>query len=105
MLNVFSALKATPEQSHDMLTFYQVGMQAFKQYIACYILPNPTSTNGPLRRHKVLTMATVKPTKTKAKQKEKEAKQVIIANDQLGAIIQNYHMTIHWSNTPVYHVP
>ena len=65
MLNVFSAYKATPEQSHDMLTFYEVGMQAFKQYVACYILQNPTSTNATLRRHKLLTMATVKPTKTK----------------------------------------
>ena len=77
LLNVFCALNATPEQLHDMLTFYEVGIQAFKQYITCYILQNPTSTNAPLRRHKLLTMATVKPTKTKVKQKEKEAKQVI----------------------------
>ena len=75
LFNAFNGEKATPEQAIDMLTFRQIGTQAFHQYVTYYILKQ--SSNAPVRRRKLLTMAEIKQTKRKSKQKEKEAKQVI----------------------------
>ena len=41
------------------------------------ILHQPSSVNAPIRRHKLLTMASVKSTQKKTNQKEQKAKQVI----------------------------
>ena len=38
LLNVFTNQVATPEQAHDMLSFRQIGLQAYQQYITTRIL-------------------------------------------------------------------
>ena len=63
----FSGEKATLEQETDMLTFHQIGTQAYLDYVQHHILHQPSSVNAPLRRHRLLTM---KPTKGKAKRKK-----------------------------------
>ena len=58
--NIFTGQLATLEQAHDMLSFRQSGLQAFKQYITTRILQKSSSINAPLRRNKLMTMSTVK---------------------------------------------
>ena len=76
LVNIFSCLKATPEQSFDMLNFRQIGGNDLKNYISHYILRIP-STDAPVRQNKLLTMAAPKKvSKRLMNQKEKEMKQV-----------------------------
>ena len=56
LVNVFSNLKATPEQSHDLLNFRTIGHDSLINYINHYLLRVP-SINPPVRRNKLLTMA------------------------------------------------
>ena len=77
LLNVFTGQLATNEQSCDMLSFRQVGEQAFKNYVKYHILQCPSSAKVPLRKHKLMTMATSRTRKTRSTPKEREAKQVI----------------------------
>ena len=69
---------ATPEQTHDMLNFRSIGEEALDHYITFRVLgiPSVSSTNAPLRYHKILTMAPPKVTKRKLSQKDKENKLV-----------------------------
>ncbi len=76
LLNVFSGLRATNQQAHDLLTFRDIGKQAFQDYVNHRIIMQPSSTNAPIRRHKLLTMAPVKQTKQRVSHKERELKQV-----------------------------
>ena len=75
IVNTFSGQKATPEQSKDMLTFHEIGMQAYEQYVTHRILQSP-SLNAPVRRRRLLTMARRKMSKNRVFQKEKESRQV-----------------------------
>lgn len=38
-----------------MLTFEQIGLQAFEHYVTYYILKEPSSTSAPVRRRKQWT--------------------------------------------------
>ena len=76
LLNVFSGQQATHEQTNDMLSFYEIGKTAYQNYVRYHILQN-SSVKVPLRQHKLMTMATTKPRKTRSTHKEREAKQVI----------------------------
>ena len=69
IVNTFSGQKATPEQSKDMLTFREIGMQA---YVTHRILQSP-SLNAPVRRRRLLTMAQRKMSRKRVSQKEKES--------------------------------
>ena len=76
LLNVFSSVKATPEQSHDLLRFRQIGQDGLTNYINYYLLKNP-STKAPMHGNKLVTMAPRKKVgKRQMNQKEKEMKQV-----------------------------
>ena len=76
LLNVFTGQQATHEQTSDMLSFYQIGENAFQNYVKYHILQT-SSVKAPLRQHKLITMATTKAHKTRSTHKEREAKQVI----------------------------
>ena len=58
LLNVFTGQQATHEQTCDMLSFRQVGEQAFRNYVKFHILQCPSSTKAPLRQHKLMTIVT-----------------------------------------------
>lgn len=76
LLNSFSGLEATPEQSVDLLNFRDTGSNDLTNDINHHILNTP-STNTPLRQHKLLTMAPSKKVrKSIINQKQKELKQV-----------------------------
>ena len=76
LLNVFSSVKATIEQSHDLLRFRQIGQDGLTNYINYYLLKNPR-TKAPMHGNKLVTMAPRKKVgKRQMNQKEKEMKQV-----------------------------
>ncbi len=76
LINAFSNIKATPEQSHDMLNFRKIGSCDLDNYINHFILKKP-STAAPVRKNKLLTMAPLnKVTQKHINQKEKELKQI-----------------------------
>ena len=76
LVNVFSGTKATPEQSHDLLTFRKVGMKDIKNFVLHRILRHPSSSQAPVRKHKLLTMAPARIGKRRISQKEKEQKRI-----------------------------
>ena len=55
--NPFSAIIATPEQSHNLLNFRDIGTAEYEQYVKFHILQQPSTTHPPVRKHKLLTMA------------------------------------------------
>ena len=77
LLNVFTGYVATPEQTTDMLSFRQIGLEVFQQYINTRILQTPSCASAPLRRRKLLTMSTLRKTRKRMTPKEQEAKQVM----------------------------
>ena len=76
LVNVFSGVIATPEQSHDLLTFRTVGVQDFENFVKHRILKQPSSAIAPVRKRRLLTMAPRKEGKKRLSQKEHEHKQV-----------------------------
>ena len=76
IVNVFSGQKATEEQATDMLSCHKIGTESFHNYIKYHILKQ-RSTNAPLRKHRLLTMASPKPKRHRVSAQEKETKQVI----------------------------
>lgn len=76
LVNTFTGQKALPEQSTDLLSFRQVGTQAFEQYVTHRLLNLPSPINALVRRRKLLTMAPLKKNKKRVSQKEKELRQV-----------------------------
>ena len=76
IMNVFSGTKATEEQASDMLNCHKIGTESFHNYIN-YHKKKPSSTNAPVRKYKLLTMASLKPKRQRATPQQKEAKQVI----------------------------
>ena len=77
LMNVFTGQLATHEQTCDMLSFRQIGEQAFQNYVKYHILQHPSSAKSPLRQHKLMTMAMTKTRKPRSTPREREAKQVI----------------------------
>ena len=77
IVNVFSGTRATTEQASDMLNCHEIGTDSFHKYIKFYILKQPSSANAPLRRHRLLTMASPKQKRKRASPQEKETKQVL----------------------------
>ena len=65
LVNVLSGQVATPEQTVDMLSFRDTGIQAFRQYVTTRIIQRPSHTNAPIRHQKLLTMSTTKENDTK----------------------------------------
>ena len=76
LLNIFTSQQANHEQTNDMLSFYQIGETAYQNYVRYHILQT-SSVKVPVRHHKLITMATTKPNKTRSTHKERETKQVI----------------------------
>ena len=74
---MFTGQVATPEQATDMLSFWCIGLEAFQQYINTRILQTPSCASAPVRRRKLLTMATTRKNRKRMTPKEQEAKQVI----------------------------
>ena len=77
LLNVFTNQVATPEQAHDMLSFRQIGLQAYQQYITTRILHTSSVINAPLRCHRLLTMSSISKKRKRITPKEQEDKQII----------------------------
>ncbi len=75
LVNVFNNVQATPETQKDMLTFRKIGKELFEMYVQFHILKT-ASTNAPVRKHKILTMAPKIQGKRLVKQKLTEMKQV-----------------------------
>ena len=71
VVNVFTGVKATTEQEHYLLKARTIGEQHHKNYITHHIIQVPSS-DAPLRKKRLLTMAPPKTTETKISQKEKE---------------------------------
>ena len=78
LFNPFSGIHATPEQAHDMLSFREIGDKEFLHYVEHRILHQPSVKHAPVRKHRLLTMATPNPSKKRVSHKEKEYKQVTI---------------------------
>ena len=91
--------KATPEQSKDMLTFREIGMQANEQYVTHRILQSP-SLNAPVRRHRLLTMARRKMSKKRVSKRKNLFKWPNACGDVWhGATVLNCHTIQVMSST------
>jgi len=86
LVNVFSGTKATPEQSHDLLTFHKVGMKDIKNFVLHRILRHPSSSQAPVRKHKLLTMAPARIGKRRISQKEKEQKRITTFTQKISLV-------------------
>ena len=73
LINVLTGQKATPKQASNKLTFCEIGVKAFQQYISHHILMQRSSASVPMRRCKLLTMETVKLTRQNFSQKGRES--------------------------------
>ena len=60
-----------------MLSFYQIGEQAFHNYVKYNILKDPSTPRAPVRQQRLMTMASSNKRKVRSTPKEREAKQVI----------------------------
>lgn len=49
LINVFSGIKATPEQAHDLLNARELGEISYMNYISHHILQIPSIQNAPIR--------------------------------------------------------
>ena len=76
LINVFSAMAATPEQSHDLLSFRKIGHDNNMIYIKHRLLKVP-STSAPVRQQRLLTFATKQTKRKRIPHKERENKQTI----------------------------
>ena len=73
LLNFLDDVHATPEQSHDLLNFRNVGQQAFENLVQ-YKLLQKASTNAPERKKKLHTFSSQESKKKRIRQVEKERK-------------------------------
>jgi len=101
LMNVFTGQVATAEQTKDMLSFRQVGIQAYKQYISTRILQSPSHTNTTLRRNKLLTMGSIKAKRKRATPKEQHDRHVI-KGGYCGATNTRHHLILAKSSTLCY---
>jgi hypothetical protein len=73
LVNVFSGVAATHQQSQDMLNCREIGMEYYTYYIKFNILQDPSTSSVPLRKHRLSTMEPRSATSNKkmsAKEKE-----------------------------------
>ena len=71
VVNLFTNVRATVEQAHDLLNARQIGKQGYINYVTHHLMQLP-SVNIPIRRKQLLTMAPLKATKRRISQKQKE---------------------------------
>ena len=71
--NFFLPLKATSEQTHDLLSFRTIGESDYEAYVKYRILHQPSSA-APQRRKRLQTFSETKKTKARHKQIQKEEK-------------------------------
>ena len=64
---------ATPEQSHDLLNFRQIGQEAYESYVS-YKFLHTASSNPPTRKKSLLTFTVTKAQKQRIKLVEHERK-------------------------------
>jgi len=60
-----------------MLSFYQIGEQAFHNYVKYNILEDPSTPRAPVRQQRLMMMASSNKRKVRSTPKEREVKQVI----------------------------
>lgn len=70
LVHVFTNIKATNEQTYDLLNARTIGQQDYTNYVTHHILQSPSVRNAPVRQRPLLTMAPLKLTKTRLSQKE-----------------------------------
>lgn len=66
LCNFLEEKEATPEQSHDLLNFRQIGQEAYEQYVSSKIIGLP-STPAPNRRKRLITFSITKVQKQRVK--------------------------------------
>lgn len=71
----FSKKKASPNQEHDLLSFFAIGEEESKKYIQYYIL-HEASVSAPQRKKRLATFAEKKVSKTRVSQLEKDRRLV-----------------------------
>ena len=76
--NLFTRKHATPEQSHDLLSFRGIGQCEFMLYVSFHILNKP-STQAPNRRHCLQTFSDKKRIGKKLTQAEKDRRLLVSA--------------------------
>ena len=59
LTNSLTNTAATPEQTHDLLNFRQIGQTEFENHV-CYRILHTPSTDGPRRRKRLQTFANTK---------------------------------------------
>lgn len=57
VLNVFTGVPATPAQTKDLLSARKTGKEQYINYVEYNILQKPSTTDAPIRKHRLLTMA------------------------------------------------
>ena len=77
IINVFTGQTASREQTSDMLSCRQIGMESFQSYVQYHILKTSSTIMAPVRRNKILTMETPKSKRKRTSAKDRENKQVI----------------------------
>ena len=90
LLNVFTGQVATNEQACDMLSFRNIGEQAYQDYVKYHMLQYSTITKTNLRQHKLLTMASKNTVKRKGTAKERDDKHLIMCLRR-HLVWSNYH--------------
>ena len=77
LVNVFTNQVATPQQSHDMLRFREIGNDTFQQHVNYRVLTKPSTVAASIKKHKLLTLQPPKKvSKRKMNEKEKEMQDV-----------------------------
>ena len=74
-LIIFSGKVATPEQSRDLLNFWDIGMSHFEARVKYFIIHDPSAA-VPQRQNKLLTFSTSKRVQKNIKLREKKRKVV-----------------------------
>ena len=77
LLNPFTNVHATSEQSHDLLNYRDIGNEQFEQYVTHRIAQIPSTLQAPVRKKRLLTMSLKKEKRKRETSKEKELQQVI----------------------------
>ena len=77
LVNTFNGEVASNEQSHDLINARKMGQKDYENYVSHYILKQPSVSNAPVRRRRLLTMApTMKKKSKKITPEEKEEREV-----------------------------
>ena len=87
LLNIFTGQVATNKQACDILSFRQIGEQAYQGYVKYHMLQYFYHNKG---QHKLLTMATKNTVKRKGAVKERDDKHLIMCL-RCHLVLSNYH--------------